>query len=242
MKRLSLFIYILSSVNIFAGHPLKTDDAAALGNDFFQIELLSDFHFEAANRAMDVPLAFSYGLSQNSDLVFSLPLNNPSHNYFNGMDMQDISVELKYIFIQEQVLNFGLKPVVSFPTGNCLEGNGTGKIGTGLTAISSLMLNGYNIHFNAGYYYNNNNLDERFNLFYFSTAAEIYVSEKFNLVMGTGIENNSSKYDENYPFYFIGGFVYNFSEAIAFDVGLEKGFDGGESKTSLLTGLTILIN
>lgn len=228
-----------------AAHPLITDDTGTQGRGKFQIELNSEFSHEDENGAKADTLAFasviSYGVVETVDAVLGIPYQRIRLEEAGRKDtedgLSDISLELKWRFYEKDGLSFGLKPAVTFPTGDDERGLGAGKPTYSAFFITSVETDPWEFHANLGYIRNENKVDERENLWHASLAAEYEPVERLELVANIGIERNSDRNVNTHPAFLIGGVIYEVSENLDVDVGAKVGLNEPETDYALLAGL-----
>ena len=148
-------------------------------------------------------------------------------------------MEVKWRFFEKDGLSLAWKPGIRIPTGNDEKGLGAGKLGGHLFLIGSKEIASWVFHANLGYIRNENNADERRNLWHASLAATWEVVKDWKLVANVGIERNSGGNAENDPAFFIGGLVYSVTEKIDLDCGVKYGLNSSETDYSLMAGITI---
>jgi len=235
-----------------AAHPLITDDAGTLGQGKFQLELNGQYDSEKESvdgvsmktTGGQVAAILSYGIVDNIDLVLSLPYQwgktevNEATIY-DEKGISDTVLEVKWRFFEKDGFSLALKPGIRTPTGNDDKGLGAGKFGGHLFLIGSKEMSSWAFHANLGYIRNENNTDERRNLWHASLAATWEVFKDWKLVANVGIERNPGDNAENDPPFFIGGLVYSVTEKIDLDCGIKYGLNSSETDYSLMAGITI---
>jgi hypothetical protein len=76
---MGLIMSLTAAGTAFAAHPLITDDAGTLGKGKAQLEFTGEYGIEKENgvteKSLEAPTTpfLSFGLSENTDLVFGLP-------------------------------------------------------------------------------------------------------------------------------------------------------------------------
>jgi hypothetical protein len=67
-------------------------------------------------------------------------------------------------------------------------------------------------HFNAGYMRNENNAEERFDLWHVSLATEFQAGENLKAVANIGAERNADPLSDTHPAFVLGGLIYSLSD------------------------------
>jgi hypothetical protein len=235
-----------------AAHPLITDDAGTQGKGKFQLELNGQYDSEkesvngVSTKTTGGQLAttLSYGISENVDLVLSLPYEweKTEENEATTSDEKGISetiLEVRWRFFEKDGFSLAWKPGIRFPTGNDGRSRGTGKVGGHLFLIGSKEVASWAFHANLGFIRNENDTDERRNLWHASLAATWEVVKDWKLVANIGIERNPGDNAENDPPFFIGGLVYSVTKKIDLDCGVKYGLNSSQTAYSLMAGITI---
>lgn len=236
----------------WAAHPLTTDDTGTQGKGKFQLELNGQYDSEkesvdgtsVTTTGGQVASTLSYGISENVDLVLSLPYQwgKTEENEATTYDEKGISdtvLETKWRFWEKDGFSLALKPGIRIPTGNDEKGLGTGKVNGHLYLIGSKELNIWAFHANLGYIRNENNADEQKNIWHASLAATCEVIKDLKLTANIGIERNPDDGASNNPAFVIGGLIYSVTENFDLDCGVKYGLTSSETDYSLLTGITI---
>ena len=99
----NIHVFVLAffaAANLFAGHPLITDDTDTQGTGTLQIEFTPEYESCAECGAAEIPLTFTYGIFDNADFVVGVPYmfvgiagDSPVNYGFS-----DISFEIKWNF------------------------------------------------------------------------------------------------------------------------------------------------
>jgi hypothetical protein len=234
----------------WGAHPLITDDAGTQGKGKFQVEVNSQYDSDketangvtAESTGAQVMTILSYGLTDNADLVLSLPyqrgkVKEDGVTVYDEKGVSDTTFELKWRFFEKEGLSLALKPGVILPTGNESRGLGAGKIGYQAFFIGTKEADPWAFHVNGGYIGNENKADEEKNLWHLSFAVEYELFEKLELVANVGVERNRDKTASGNPAFILGGVVYAFSEHFSLDCGVKYGLNAAETDWSLLAGI-----
>ena len=245
------WMFLFIACPSWAAHPLITDDTGTQGKGKFQLELngQSDWDNEDVNGTSvkttggQVATTLSYGIAENVDLVLSLPYQwgRTEENEATAYDengIGDMVFETKWRFFEKDGFSIALKPGISIPTGNNEKGLGTGQLGGHLFLIASQELGSLAFHGNLGYIRNENNADERKDIWHASLATTWEALKNLKLVANIGIERNRDDNASNDPAFLIGGVIYSVAENFDVDCGIKYGLNSSETDLSLMAGIT----
>lgn len=230
-------IFFISAIT-FAGHPTYTDDAFSLGSGAFEIEILSEFYKHDYSKELTIPIGLSYGISENTDLALGLSYNSSWEGSLSLRSFDDISVELKHIFLND-FLKIGVKPFITLPTGNTDKGFGKGKVNYGAYLLVTKEWEGLHLHTQFGYTRNNNIVQEKTDLWDYSIAVEKFLTEKLSAVFEFGLAKNCCYEPVEHTRFILGGVIYQLNESLTLDIGLMRGLSEVDPNFGLMTGLTI---
>ena len=250
-KGLAFVAMLLIACPSWAAHPLITDDTGTQGKGKFQLELNGQYDrdkedvdgLSAKTTGGQVATTLSYGIAENVDLVLSLPYQwgrteENETTVYDEKGIGDMVFETKWRFFEKDGFSLALKPGISIPTGNDEKGLGTGKLGGHLFLIGSKELGPCAFHANLGYIRNENNADERKDIWHASFAATWEAIKNLKLVANVGIERNPDNDASNNPAFLIGGVIYSVTENFDLDCGVKYGLNSSESDLSLMAGIT----
>lgn len=231
------FFFLVSSI-VFAGHPLNTDDAFNLGKNSFEFEFVYEFYDYDAIMEMTIPITVSYGLFNNSDIVFSLAYHKSWDDNFTLNSLGDATIELKQI-LYDDLLRIGIKPFVTLPTGDESIGFGKGKVNYGTYLLLTKEWEELHIHTQFGYSTNHNVIGERPDFWEYSLAAEKFLSKKLSTVIEFGIARNCCFESLEHTKFLLGGIIYQIDDMFVLDLGLMKGLTDDNPNFGLLSGITL---
>ena len=255
MKRLilSMAVFFLMTTVAFAGHPLVTDDTGTQGKGRGQVEVglsffkdkdeaddLTTFKAEGGDMAVGVTV----GLLDSLDIVMGVPyawysLEENDSRIGRESGISDISFDVKWRFFENNGWSLALKPGLSLPTGDEDRGLGAGRTSYRLFLIGTKEFESVAFHVNGGYIRNENNFEERQDIWHASVAAEVEVIKDLKLMANAGMERNPDPSSDNHPAFALGGIAYDVSEKITLDAGMKYGLTSTETDWTVLTGLTI---
>lgn len=92
-------------------------------------------------------------------------------------------------------------------------------------------------HVNLGYIRNENDADERENIWHASVAAAWEIVKDLSLVANIGVERNPDGEADDDPAFLIGGIIYSIAENLDIDLGVKYGLTDSEADISALAGL-----
>jgi len=248
-----VFLVALLSIPVkaTAAQPLATDDAGTVGTSRFQVESSLEIAWDkqGETRAVNQTLGFAVtgGIADPLDLVLSIPyswqsVTANSSTVLDNNGLNDITLALKWRFLETDTVSMALKPSVSFPTGSYDRGLGTGHSSFGVTVIASLELKPVTIHTNFGYTHQKLtdaareiNREDLLNL---SLAATLSLTPSLQMVAETGIATNPDRASTIWPIFMTGGLIYTVYDGLDLDAGVKGGLNNPETDISLLAGLT----
>jgi len=243
---LELLMIVVLAGTAFAAHPLITDDTGTQGKGKFQFELNGEYRHESEDGATDNTTAvagmLSYGATDKLDIVLGIPyqsIRTKDSGDTNSEDgISDVSIELKWRFYDSDGLSFALKPGTTFPTGDEGKGLGAGKMTYSMFFIATKEIKPWAVHLNLGYIRNENNGDERKNLWHASVAGEVEVMKNLKVVGNIGIQRNTDRTVDIHPAFILGGVIYSITENFDIDFGIKGGLTKPEANYRVLTGIT----
>ncbi len=234
----------------WGSHPLVTDDAETQGKGKFQVEVNGQYGFDketlngvtAEATGTEVMTILSYGLTDTTDLILSLPyqwgrVKEGGLTVYDEKGISDTTLEVKWRFFEEDGLMLALKPGLLFPTGNEQKGLGAGKVGYQAFLIGTKMADPWEFHANVGYIGYENKVDQEKNIWHASLAAEYELFKNLELVANIGIERNRYKEGSGHPAFLLGGVEYEVAENFSLGFGVKYGLTAAEIDWSLLAGM-----
>jgi len=244
-----LYAVLFVPAAVWAAHPLITDDSGTQGKGKFQLEVNGQYDSDketvggvsVKSTGEQAGSTLSYGVIDNADLVLNVPyvwgkVTEDGVSVYDENGLSDISFEVKWRFFEKDGLSLGLKPGISFPTGNDEKGLGTGKTGYHIFLIGSKEAAPWAFHANLGYMRNENKADEEKNLWHASLATTYEVVKDLKLVGNIGMERNADKAADNDPAFLIAGAIYSVAENIDLDAGVKYGLSSSETDVSFMVG------
>ncbi|MFH1080652.1 MAG: transporter [Pseudomonadota bacterium] len=255
MKRLVLSVIgvLMMTTAAFAGHPLVTDDTGTQGKGKGQVEIgLSFYHDKNKPNEVttdkteggEISFALTVGLTEKLDIVLGIPYSWYSQDQNDTRiaretGMGDITFDAKWRFFEKEGWSLALKPGITLPSGNEDKGLGAGRTAYRMFLVGTKELEPFAVHVNAGYIRNENNSEERKDIWHASVACEFEVIKDLKLMANVGMERNPDPASDNHPAFALGGISYNVSEKITLDAGIKYGLTSTETDWVYLAGLTI---
>lgn len=246
-KVLSVLCALFCPVLAHAAHPLITDDAGTAGAGNSQLELNGEYaRFDEEGvtaKVTEVAAGLTYGIAETMDVVLGMPYGDIDISG-GGEDeshqgIGDVSLAAKWRFFERDGCSLALKPGITLPTGDENEGLGTGRPTYSVFAILSKELEPFVVHMNVGYMRNENDFDDREDLWHVSLATEYAACESLRLVVNIGQERNTDKGSDVNPAFILGGAIYSITEAFDADLGLKAGLNDAEADYAVLAGVTL---
>jgi hypothetical protein len=250
---------LLSAKQLYAAHPLITDDTGTQGRGKFQIELVSEFSTDeervdgigTKETGGEAAAVVSAGLTDNLDLIVALPwqwyaVREDGIAVADDEGLADIAVGLKWRVYDndESGLSLALTPRISIPTGDETKGLGSGKVSGGIMGILSCESRIGSLHANFGYLRNAyrleaDNLSSRQDIWHASLAAEINFIGELTTVANIGIETNEDRSSNTHPAFILGGLIYGLTDNLDVDLGVKAGLNKAETDTTLMAGMAV---
>ena len=219
-----------------AAHPLNTDDTGVQGKGNYQLELTLDENHDRdhdiTNRTRNFSTTLSYGITDSTDLVLSLPYlrttrydpaSLPSNQVERGKG--DATLQVKWMFYDVEKMSFALKPGIGFHTGDANKGLGAGKTTYSVLLVATLEREPWSYDFNIGYTQNNSvdSAATRKNIFLASGAVTYQATERLRLLGDVGVATNPDRGSNSQPTYVLGGIIYSPSKNLDIDTGIQLG-------------------
>lgn len=243
---------MVASIFLFAGisyaaHPLITDDTGTQSKGKFQLEVNGGYGHDkddegGITKTTQIAATLTYGISDPVDVILGLPYQHArieaSKGVTKGDGISDMSLEMKWRFYEKDGLSFALKPGVTFPTGDEEKGLGSGRVTYHLFFIGTKEIKPWAFYLNLGYIRNENNVDEKKNLWHASFASTVEVVKDLKLVGDIGTETGTARNLNTPAAFILGGVIYSLVENFDIDFGIKGGLSKPEADYSLLAGIT----
>ena len=231
----------------YAAHPLLTEDTATQGEGNSQLELTVDaFRDRLAGtdvRGVQSTALYSYGVSRTADLQIGLPYLRVAENGEDARALargsSDLSVDLKWRFIERDAVSVGFKPGITLPTGDEEKFLGAGHVTWGALLVGSYESGAVAFHSHAGYRYYDNVVDLRTSLWHFSIAATWQVVDPLKLVADLSRDTNPEPGSSSHLDYLIIGAIWTPVKNLDLDIGYRHGTSGAALDRGVLAGMTL---
>ena len=249
MVRSLLFTLIASlmGTQVFAAHPLITDDTGTQGKGNTQIEFLAEYGRSREAGAIEEDLTFpsiptiSYGLTEDTDLLFGASYRyrrwNESGDEGTVRGITDATIELKKRFFEKRGFSLAVKPGVTLPTGDERKDLGVGRVTYRVFLIASKEHEPWAVHLNLGYVRNENSLNQRKDLWHTSVAGVITLTGKLKAVGNAGIEQDPDT-DSSRLRFAVGGLILSLRDNLDLDMGVKVSTNGSTRGYAVPFGLT----
>jgi len=258
MKSLGIMCIIHAFLSFsYAAHPLITDDTGTQGKGKFLVELNGQASYdrmdsvddtgakrEVKSRETELKANFTYGVMENVDVILGVPYqwkrveeSNITTSDVHGI--ADMSLELKWRFYEKDGLSVALKPGLTIPTGDKGKDLGTGRATVLLFFIATKEFNPLTFHCNLGYKRNENQREQREDIWHASLAGEYKVIQNLKLVANIGAERNTDPSSNTHPAFLLGGVIYSIRENLDLDFGIKIGLNETEKDVAFLGGIAL---
>ena len=234
-----------------AALPFITDDTGTQGAGKFQIEAAGEYNREKETTSgiivkesgSGLVPTLTYGVMDQIDLFIAVPYvwysaEEEGAGTVRENGAADSIAGMKWRCYEREGMSIGIKPFLIIPTGNEEKGLGSGETGYGTIVIMTKVEGPWTVHADFGYLRNQNEPDERKDLWQASAAVTFKVVK--NLVLGAdmGIVTNRDKTSREEPVYLLGGMVYSVNDDLELSLGLKAGLNASENDWSVLPGVT----
>jgi Putative MetA-pathway of phenol degradation len=227
MQRLLWAAAVLAAMPAYAAHPLITEDTGTQGAGRRQLEVFGERTRANGRREELYTGVFSYGVGEAVDAQFGLPA------YRDGAG--DVTLDLKWRFLERGPLSFALKPGVTLPTGDEGDGHGTGKATWGSLIVVSYAPGALALHAHAGWRRNENRLGERKSLRQLAAAAT-YTVGKLRWVGELARETNRTPGGRAARSMTLGA-IWSMTPEVDLDLGWRRRYGGAPIDDALLLGV-----
>jgi hypothetical protein len=243
------------SVPAYAANPLATDDTGTLGMMKFQVETNAEFGWDRdtgsgttiKTDSQSLNAVITAGVLDPLDLVLTFPFiwqqvtDNGIKTYDQG-GLSDISVALKWRFLDFGPASLAIKPTVTTPSGDHNRGLGAAHPAYSATLISTAEFKPFSISANFGYTRQNStdadrdtHRDDLWNL---SLAGTVEVMTGLLLAAEIGTTSNVNKASNDWPTFISGGVIYSVIDNLDASMGVKVGLTNPEKDLALLPGIS----
>jgi hypothetical protein len=243
------------SAQTHAANPLATDDTGTQGMLKFQVETNAEFGWDrntgngttirTNNQSLNEVL--TVGVLDPLDLALTVPFTlqqireNGNSTYDQG-GLNDISLALKWRFLETGPISLATKPSITFPSGDHNRGLGNARPAYGATIISTAefkpIILSANIGYTYQYYTNADKKILRTGLWNLSLAGTVEVMKGLQVATEVGTASNIHKASTDSPTFMTGGFIYSPIDNLDLSLGVRIGLTPPETDISLLPGVS----
>lgn len=256
---LALSISIIFTGAAHAGL-LNTDGAEPVEPNHVEVEINGSYMTDNSkrgsvttrSRSTDGDISVTAGITKGLDIAFSLPYTFGSREKLNGEltsrtdGFNDMTVDLKFQFLDLDGLKLAIKPGIILPTGKSSEGLSDEKFGFAAALLATKEFHGGKsvLHANADYGRHNFKDDAvrdatRPDFFTFSIACEAEADESLKFAVEMGVASNSNKADNTPHAYGTVGAKYVIVKALEGYAGIKAGLTSPEADLAALFGLVL---
>jgi len=230
------------SPDVFAAHPLITEDTGTQGQNNFQLELTHEtlqVREGGAKQAIALNTAtLAWGFVDSADVIVTVPwlkLGQPD----SSQGLADMGLDIKWRFYESGPVSFAFKPGITFPTGDDTRSLGAGRNTWSAYLVSSVELKPWAFHFHLGHRHNNNLSNDRVNIWHASMAASYQLHETMKLVVDGGIDTNTDRGADSDPVFGIVGLIWSARDNLDVDLGVRAEHTDTSRTTALLAGMAV---
>ncbi len=265
---LALCFVLVATGSALAGPPLATDDAGTVDVGKVEIELNGSYSHDSSTSSnfdgkyfnwingkaekTELEAKITTGIWKNVAASLTVPYtvdertkdNNQVTGTTNGFG--DMTLEIKYNFLQIGDFSFTAKPVLIIPAGKYSAGLSEGRWQYGGTLIATKTFDEekYAIHANVSYEHHDYRTDEaRDNnlndLYAGSIAAEAELFKGFVVGVDFGVGNTQDSTTKTLSAYTLGGARYEITENLGVNAGMRFGLTTPEDDFSVLYGIVL---
>lgn len=226
------------SVSAYAAHPLVSDDTGTQGVGAYQVELNTDWLKDEGVKTRTATTTLTKGVLENLDLYLNMPYALSEPNGFN-----DVSIGLKWRFLEADGFSLGLKPEFRLASGDQEKGLGDGRSGEALSLIAQYEWGAWTWLFNVGSerhrFSDPTAQDESRRYINKSSVALMYeINEQWHAVVDTGISSHETKAEKKDPRFMLLGLIHHVNDDLDLDVGYKKSLNSTETDRQIGVGVT----
>ena len=233
---------LMGSGQVFAAHPLVSEDNGTQGPGGKQIEVNSDWSRDSRRTTATAAMTFTQGVTDTLDLFLTLPSTwrAPAHE---ATGINDVSLGAKWRLLESDGFSLGVKPEWIAPTGDAQKGLGQGRDGLGLTVMGQLDAGDFSWLFNVGITQRRFSLpsarDNNRTTVQRISAALIYsINDRLKAAIDVGQSQAEEKAEKSHPKFLLIGAIYEITEGLDIDIGWKKALTANETDRQLGVGIT----
>ena len=240
---ISLCLYILLPVTVIAGienRPINVDDAYVL--DPRTATMSWGFVYvddDGGANSHDFQLNGGIGLFDRFELTFDLPYSFTDDKVNDKDGVNDFTLRPEWMFMEESDTNpaMSLAGVLKFDSGDKAVGSGTTDYAVFFNV--SKAFGQWGLHTNIGYNFTDGAKTSDNNSVFLGVAFDYGLTPIPNLtVVGEMFTETTTKSDNDVTAEVLVGTLYNFTDALTWDVGIGAGLLDNNIGARITTGLT----
>ena len=257
---LAFALLTLSAIPALAGPPLITDDAGTVDVGKVEAELNGSYVHDRetvrngtlSRNATDAEAKISTGIARDLGISLTVPYSFNNRQELNGElngtaeGFGDMTLELKYVFLELDGTRFAIKPSLIIPSGRYGAGLSEGRwqLGSTLIATREFDEGKYALHANLGYEHHDYRTDEaragsRSDLWSASVAGEAKLLPRLTAVADLGVARAVDATTTEPAAYALVGVRYELSSLIDLDAGVKFGLTRPEDDVTALYGIVL---
>jgi len=247
---IGLFIELSTSISL-AFRPFRTEDAGITPIGFFSVELGNEFSKTDEGKDNVTTFALTYGLLDwiETEIDFAVQTLRPDSGK-NEFGFGDTVILSKFKIVGEKGVLYDsdlfpdmvIRPSILIPTGDEDKGTGSGQIELGILLVIEKTFWKVAARANLGYLASNDpTLDQNFeDRFFYGVQADVPLFTE-RLSFGTEL---TGEFGENVgaPLFSLTGFVFEITENVVLDAGVELGLKDAASAVTAIVGITFGFN
>jgi len=243
-RHCALLFVLAWALDVFAAHPLLTEDTGTQGAEKFELELGNAWTRDGGDRAYEFGPQLSYGLLPNLDSILRptwIALRTADDAAaITARSAGDTAIDIKWRFYESGAVSVATRAGIGAPTGDAARGLGAGKATYHVLAAVSVHTAPLALHANLGYTRVHGDALNRRDLFHASTAAVVTIDSSWQLLLyDIGVDTNPERTQATPPGIVRIGAIYTVRRGCDVDFGYQARLNGAAAARVLLAGLTV---
>lgn len=218
---------------------MLTEDTGTQGKGRYELELGFQQLREGDARAFEFGPQFSWGVVDVLDLIVRpvwLDLRGPDASV---RGIGDTALDVKWRFVDDGPVSFGLRAGLDLPTGNEVKGLGTGEVGYHGVLIATWEMESLSFSANLGVLHVGNIPLQRRDLVLASVGAAWVAREGLQLTAEVAAASNPDPDRSTWPTVARFGIIWTLDEHWDLDVGYQTRLNRAAPDTAILAGATL---
>ncbi|MBT1072626.1 transporter [Pelotalea chapellei] len=257
---ITLACLTMTAFPAFAGPPLATDDAGTVDVGKVEVELNGAYTADRERthgittkcNTSDAEMKVTTGFYKNLGISVAIPYTisdriREDNRLVGKTDgFGDMTVEVKYAFLELAGTTFAIKPVIIIPTGKYSAGLSEGRWQLGGTLIATKEFNEgkYALHANLGYEHHSYRTEAirattRGDFWSGSIAGEMEVAKGMFAVADFGLATTADKSISEPCAYALTGARYQLNDHLDVNAGIKFGLTRPEADVTALYGVVL---